>query len=556
MNMHRHLTLTLWVLVSTLILGCETTPKSTPSAPEVPVGPPKSAPPPPAQAAPRPMPMPMPAPPAPVSEKVSLTAEAYFPPSRAVLDAAGKAQLSQLVSKLRGMRLEVIIAVGHADVTERATDAAAQALSVARAEAVKAHLISLGVEANRVYAEGKGRLQPVDRGRSASALAKNRRVDIETVGARARDASATETPKPPKGHVPVLFGTIRAKTGKNDPADYFGSDEAQADFDKRLTLGQVTVRVPPNRVRGEIKEPGFFAVTLARISSNPLASALGVSTVQAADLKTDFSFVGPIEEFTDSAFADVLKKSMTSSKSKSALVYVHGFANSFKDAAFRTAQFAYDLADESYDVVPVLFSWPSDANKVNYIAATDRTWSAGKQLALFLDKLSATTGAGVVHIVAHSKGAQVLGVALDELKANALLALSKDGTALVPRFNQIVLAAPDILASDFASLVLPAIATQHHVTNYVSSNDAALRTSKKINAGARAGDSGNTAIVIKGVETIDVTAVNYRAGGHSSFADSPRVIADIRQQLSGVQPETRRLQRVTRRDQGYWLLKE
>ena len=262
------------------------------------------------------------------------------------------------------------------------------------------------------------------------------------------------------------------------------------------------------------------------------------------------------EEFTGRAFADALKVSMTQSRSKSALVYVHGFANSFKDAAFRTAQFAYDLADEKYDVVPVLFSWPSDPDRVNYVGAADRAWSAGQQLAAFLEQVTATTGAGVVHIVAHSKGAQVLLFALDAIQVSNLMVVGKDGKNLVPRFNQIVLAAPDIRVIDFSSLVLPAVASQHGVTNYVSSNDAALKASKRANAGARAGDSGSTAIIVRGVETIDVTAVNYRPGGHSSFADSARVIADIRELLSGKTPAERRLPRVPRLDLGYWLLED
>jgi outer membrane protein OmpA-like peptidoglycan-associated protein len=52
----------------------------------------------------------------------------------------------------------VIIAVGHTDSV--GSDAYNQKLSVRRAEAVKAYLVSKGIEKNRVYTEGKGKKQP------------------------------------------------------------------------------------------------------------------------------------------------------------------------------------------------------------------------------------------------------------------------------------------------------------------------------------------------------------------------------------------------------------
>ena len=99
--------------------------------------------------------------PAPVSEKVTFAADAFFDFDKAVLKPDGKRKLDDLASKLQGMNLEVIIAVGHTD--SIGTDAYNQKLSVRRAEAVKAYMVSKGIEANRVYTEGKGEKQPVAR---------------------------------------------------------------------------------------------------------------------------------------------------------------------------------------------------------------------------------------------------------------------------------------------------------------------------------------------------------------------------------------------------------
>ena len=45
---------------------------------------------------------------------------------------------------------------------------------------------SKGVEKNRVYTEGKGEKQPVADNKTAEGRAKNRRVEIEVVGTRAK----------------------------------------------------------------------------------------------------------------------------------------------------------------------------------------------------------------------------------------------------------------------------------------------------------------------------------------------------------------------------------
>jgi OOP family OmpA-OmpF porin len=140
----------------------------------------------PAAPAPAPAVTPAPAPKpvvAPTSEKVTYAADAFFDFDKSVLKPEAKAKLDDLVSKTGGIHLEVIIAVGHTDSV--GTDAYNQKLSVRRAEAVKAYLVSKGLEKNRVYTEGKGKKQPIADNKTAEGRAKNRRVEIEVVGTRA-----------------------------------------------------------------------------------------------------------------------------------------------------------------------------------------------------------------------------------------------------------------------------------------------------------------------------------------------------------------------------------
>lgn len=133
----------------------------------------------PAPATPAPAPAPAPA----VASKVTFSADAFFDFDKSVLKPEGKAKLDDLASKVKGINLEVVIAVGHTDSV--GSDAYNQKLSVRRAEAVKAYLVSKGIEKNRVYTEGKGEKQPIADNKTKEGRAKNRRVEIEEVGTRA-----------------------------------------------------------------------------------------------------------------------------------------------------------------------------------------------------------------------------------------------------------------------------------------------------------------------------------------------------------------------------------
>ena len=169
---------------ATAAAGCDgaiVAPKAAAPAPApvaaAPAPAPKAAPAPAPAAAPKPAPAPA------AATKVTYAADAFFDFDKAVLKPEGKAKLDDLTGKIKDINLEVIIAVGHTDSV--GTDAYNQKLSIKRAEAVKAYLVTKGIEKNRVYTEGKGEKQPVADNKTKEGQAKNRRVEIEVVGTRA-----------------------------------------------------------------------------------------------------------------------------------------------------------------------------------------------------------------------------------------------------------------------------------------------------------------------------------------------------------------------------------
>ena len=136
-----------------------------------------------APAAPAPAPAPaVVVPAAPATEKVSFAADAFFDFNKTALKPEGKAKLDDLADKVKGLNLEVVIAVGHTDSV--GSDAYNDKLSVKRSEAVKAYFFFNDTATTEIYTEGKGEKQPVADNKSADGRAKNRRVEIEVVGTR------------------------------------------------------------------------------------------------------------------------------------------------------------------------------------------------------------------------------------------------------------------------------------------------------------------------------------------------------------------------------------
>jgi OOP family OmpA-OmpF porin len=129
----------------------------------------------------------------PVRHKVTLKADTLFDFDKSVLRPEGRRELDDLVEKLKMIDIDSIIDIGHAD--RFGSDAYNRKLSLRRAESVKAHLVSKGVPANRIFTDGKGETQPVTKPgeckgpatrKVIACLQPDRRVEIEVIGTQTR----------------------------------------------------------------------------------------------------------------------------------------------------------------------------------------------------------------------------------------------------------------------------------------------------------------------------------------------------------------------------------
>jgi esterase/lipase superfamily enzyme len=293
--------------------------------------------------------------------------------------------------------------------------------------------------------------------------------------------------------VSVFYGTDRKRrTAPNGVAEY-GAERGALD------VGVCEVSIPRDHRLGELESPSLWRL---EFRADPARHVTLLTTSPLGATK----------------FRDLLQKRLATSSTQSAFVFIHGYNVTFEDGARRAAQIAYDLG---FGGIPMLYSWPSNGDVLNYVADGEQARRATRYLLDFLKLVLAERPLAEVHIIAHSMGNRVLTGALQELAAGGAQAAGV-------RLGQIALVAPDIDAEVFRTEIATRIAQSgKRRTLYASTRDQALALSKKLHAYARAGDLSDSITVVDGIDTIDATDVDTTLLGHSYFADNRSVIADL-----------------------------
>jgi esterase/lipase superfamily enzyme len=203
------------------------------------------------------------------------------------------------------------------------------------------------------------------------------------------------------------------------------------------------------------------------------------------------------------------------STKRRAMLFVHGYLNTFEDVALRAAQLAIDLDFQGH---PFFFSWPSLGLLHAYTRDSNTADLAVVHLTEVILRLSGSFDE--VYLVAHSMGARITAAAL----RNALAT----NPSIARAIREVVLAAPDIDAELFQRDVAPILRTAGLATTlYANSNDKALMASRQVWGAPRAGDSADGLVLSPGIESIDATHVDTDLLGHSTAFVSRPVITDL-----------------------------
>jgi esterase/lipase superfamily enzyme len=326
--------------------------------------------------------------------------------------------------------------------------------------------------------------------------------------------------------VKVFFATDRRPSGAKGPSNYFGSEWYLEE--DNLYTGSVTVSIPPVHKEGKVERP--FKWWIIEFSEDPKKH------VVLTDLKVvkGNDFYGALRTEYD----------RRETEKRSALVFIHGFNVPFDQAAYNTAQIAYDL---DFDGVPMMYSWPSQGSVLAYDGDQEAAeWSA-PHLQTFLERMARESGALRIHIIAHSMGNRPL--------SRALAAIGHQSD-IQPLFDNIIMAAPDVNASTFTQLWPDIKNAAKRFTLYASSDDKALAASRKSKGGtnfARLGEGGPKIVVIPGIDTVDASGIDTSWLGHSYVDSCKPVMNDLQLLIAkGWAPLQRKLRDRQKEGLAYW----
>jgi OOP family OmpA-OmpF porin len=118
----------------------------------------------------------------PAAQNVTYKADSFFDFDQSAVKPEGQAALRNLLSQAKGATIEQIRIEGHTCST--GPEKYNMALSLRRAEAVKAFLVKEGVPADKIVTEGFGESQPAASNNTSEGRSRNRRVEVEFAGSR------------------------------------------------------------------------------------------------------------------------------------------------------------------------------------------------------------------------------------------------------------------------------------------------------------------------------------------------------------------------------------
>ncbi len=304
----------------------------------------------------------------------------------------------------------------------------------------------------------------------------------------------------PNGNAVVDMLVATSRLPSDDPATLFSGERSA-----HPSITDVAVSIPSDKVRasGTVQWP-------KKLPPNP---------------QTDFAVVRvkPMETIQDGR--EWVSKH---SNGGHAMVFIHGFNNTYEDSVFRFAQIVHDSGAE---VTPVLFTWPSRAKVFDYNYDKESTNYSRTSLENTLKALVEDKNIKDITILAHSMGTWL---AMEAIRQMAI----RDG-GLPKKIENVILASPDIDVDVFARQWTELGARKPNFTIFVSQDDRALALSRYISGDVQrlgqinpAEEPFKTKLEQAGITVVDLTKVKSTDRlNHGKFAESPEIVQLIGQRL-------------------------
>ncbi len=275
-------------------------------------------------------------------------------------------------------------------------------------------------------------------------------------------------------------------------------------------------------------------------------------TVTGTGLTRAPAVVDADETATRALQAEVARR-LASSPRKEVVLYVHGVANTFQDAALTMGELCHFLGRE---FVCAIFTWPAGGTRgvlFGYQVDYESSLFAAEHLRKTIRAIAGTPGLQKIHLLAHSCGTDVLVTAVSDLSVEAYM--QQSNLAQRYKIGNMALMAPDLdpdvavakvfkVVSDpdvpYGSAPNPKMVFERmpgfHLTVYTSPEDQALATSGWLFGSIfRLGRLNQALLTPEQIEHlrtygfIDVIQVQGKTDffGHSYFVSNPEVSADL-----------------------------
>ncbi len=261
-------------------------------------------------------------------------------------------------------------------------------------------------------------------------------------------------------------------------------------------------------------------------------------------------------------FQAQIRAQMLAAGKTEVIIFVHGFHNSF-DASVLSLADIWHFSDRTG--VPIAYSWPAGAGGLfGYFTDRESGEFTVFHLKEFLEQLSEIPELTKIHIVAHSRGTDVVTTALREM----IIAVRNQGRnpLTVLKIENLIMAAPDL---DFSVVRQRLIAEGFgaaigNITVYMNRGDSALGLSQRLMSGQRLGrltaDDLQPAEqeIFSRITNVNFVNVEGVLGftGHAYYRTNRNVLSDISRiiRLSAVPGSPERP--LTRIEGNFWNMPE